>query len=293
MRGDCVGDIAQVFIILAYLAIALISVTVPTYAISVSYIGREAARTSEIIKKRREELKDKLAELTSKESPKTKELKGEIKRYEERIEEAKANLSFLSVKGAVGYPLLLFSLALTFSVLGTCIPVSQNTEMFLLFGIIFVGLGLACLGRTLISVERVALNPPSPKFEIEFESGTTVEKIGVGKRKEISLIFTNVGEDLAENVRLIMFFPPEFDVIEKKSYDIFKQTGDVRYPNYNAVHYDLFLPACVYVNDAPMFEVSLIAPRRARKYEIPVYIDARNMGRSEHRLVIEVVEEKR
>ena len=45
--------IAQIFILIAYLAIALMSVTVPTYAIAISYLARETSRSVEDMKKRR------------------------------------------------------------------------------------------------------------------------------------------------------------------------------------------------------------------------------------------------
>jgi hypothetical protein len=291
--GGLLGEFVQAFILLAYLTIGLISITVPIYAISVSFLARETAKTSEIIKRRQEELQEKLEgfKLKLKESPETEDLKKEIKNYDERIEEIETNLSYLSARGAVGYPISFFLAALIFAILGIYSnPASENGVMVLTG--LFIFFGLVCLGRALVGVERAALRIPSPEFHVEFESGATVEKLVVGEQKEILLTIGNIGEDLAETLRVIVFFPPDFDVIERENYNIFKQTGHAIYLNYNAVYYYYPLP-CIYAGDLSVIRISLIAPRRTGKYEIPVHIDARNMRKSEHRLVIEVVGENR
>lgn len=278
------SELVQVFTILAFLAIGLISITVPTYAISVSHLARETAKTSEIIKKRQEEFKSKLNKL--KEPPETKELKKEIKEYEVRIDKLKTNLSYLSAKGAVGYPVSFFLIALTFSILGIYLHDAPDVGVYLFFAICFIILGLLSLGRTLVGVERAALRLPSPKFEVEFESGATVEKLKAGEEKEIGFIIKNTGEELAENVRVDLLFSPDFNVIKKVSYSIFKQTT-APYSDYNAVI--ISPPECVYVDDEGTFRVSLKMPERTGRYVIPIEINARNMRKSKHQLTIEIV----
>jgi hypothetical protein len=289
IRSDCVGDLAQVFMMLAYLAIGLISIIVPTYAISVSYLARETAKTFELIEKRREELQEKLEEfkLKLKKSPETEDLKKEIKNYEEKIEELKTNLSFLSVRGAVGYPLLFFLVALTFAILGVySFPTPESSGMVIT--IVFMSFGLACVGRTLRGVERAALRIPSPKFEVGFKSGATIEKFKTGEQREVPFKITNVGEELAENTRLTLLFPPDFNVIKSRDYEIIKQT-DAPYSEYNSVDFYVSPPVYVYVDDSYDFEVSIKMPEKTGRYIIPIQIHARNMRKSEHQLTIEVI----
>lgn len=280
------SELVQVFTILAFLAIGLISITVPTYAISVSHLARETAKTSEIIKKRQEEFKSKLNKL--KESPETGELKKEIMGYETRIADLKTNLNYLSAKGAVGYPVSFFLLALVPSILGIYYHTSQNVGWYLVFAISFIILGLLSLGRTLRGVERAALRLPSPKFEVEFKSGTTVEKFKAGEQKEMVFGLTNIGEDLAENVRLVILFPPDFEVIKKEGI-LVKKSSDPHYQGYGAVFDYLPPPACIFVDDTIIFNISLKMPKRAGTYVIPVEVAARNMIKSEHKLTIEIV----
>lgn len=274
----------QVFTILAFLAIGLISITVPTYAISVSHLARETTKTSEIIKKRQEEFKSKL-----KESPETGELKKEIKEYEMRIAELKTNLLYLSVRGAVGYPVSFFLVALTLSILGINFHATPDVNSYLVLAILFIFFGLVYLGRTLIGVERAALRLPSPKLEVEFESGGTVEKFKAGEQKEMLFNIKNTGEEFAENVRVVVFFPPDFDVIKKGDYGITKQTGKTTYPDYNAVIFYILPSAYIYVDDEIRFQVSLKMPERIGRYVIPIEINARNMRISKHELTIEIV----
>lgn len=282
-------ELVQVFTILAFLAVGLASITVPTYAISVSYLARETTKTSELIKKRQEELQDKLEKfkLRLKESTETKELKKEIKKYEERIGILKERLSYLSAKGAVGYPLSGFLGAFSLSILGIYYHIAK--PYFIASVVFLIIVGLTFLSRALIGIERAALRIISPEFEVEFESGTTVEKFRAEEQKEISFAITNTGEDLAENVRLVILFPPDFDVIKKGDYGIAKQSGRATYPDYNAVLHYVPPPVCIYVDDEVTFKVSLKMPERTGRYEIPIEINARNMRRSKHQLTIEIV----
>ena len=93
----------QILLLLAYLAIGLMSITIPTYAISVSYLARETLRTIKDMEKRRRDLSEKLEELKKKleQKPGVKELKSEIRAYEEEEKQLKDRLECLSAKGAV------------------------------------------------------------------------------------------------------------------------------------------------------------------------------------------------
>lgn len=56
-------DLTAVLQFLAFLAIGLISVTVPTYAISITYLGHETEVTLKELRRRREVFSKKLEEM--------------------------------------------------------------------------------------------------------------------------------------------------------------------------------------------------------------------------------------
>lgn len=286
-----IGDFLQIFNLLAFLAIGLISITVPTYAISVSYLARETITAQEIMKRRREELQKKLEEYKSRlaASPDTKELKDGIKNYERQIKEIKTNLFDLYARSAVWRPIFFFLVALIFSAIGSYDSTSSDAGAILYMAVVSISFGLVSLGRSLRGIERAALRETVPKFEVKFGSGVTSEKFKVREQKLLSFSIKNIGEELAENVRLMIFFPPNF-LIKKGYYDnIVTQGDEADYPKYKAVFFFLTPPYYIYADDVFYFHVLLRMPEQTGKYEIPIEISARNMKKSDHRLTIEVV----
>ena len=108
--------ILQILLILAYLAIGLISLTFPIFALCVTYLRQEKSETEKELKKRRENLLKKIAELTD-ESDDAKD--EPVSAIEERIANAKTELKgielkvgFLTAKGAVLIPICILLTAL-------------------------------------------------------------------------------------------------------------------------------------------------------------------------------------
>ena len=76
--------ILQILLILAYLAIGLIAVTFPIYAISVNYLPQEKQESEKERKKRIEKIKNRIANLTKNLSEETK--------YTERVAQIKEQI---------------------------------------------------------------------------------------------------------------------------------------------------------------------------------------------------------
>ena len=279
----------EILLLLAYLAIGLMSITVPTYAISVSYLARETAKTLEEMRKRRNDLGEKLSELKEKlkKEPGVEGIKEEIKKFEEEEAQLKDRLECLSVKGAVGFPFGAFALGLVFAASG--IYASENVSLYVLASIGSVAYGLYRLGKSLLAVEQAALRPEEellPLFRIAFESGATIERYQVGEEKKAELRFVNLGKEIAEDVNLMIFFPPEFSLLTYPGYRIIKQRPRTEYPNHTAAQFTFKL---IHSGFDIALCVKLKMPQTPDTYVIPVAVRARRIGVTEHKLTIEVV----
>ena len=283
-------EILQILLLLAYVAIGLMSITVPTYAISVSYLARETLKTLEDMRKRRRDLSEKLDELRKKleEEPGVEGIKEEIEKFEEEEAELEDRLECLSAKGAVGYPFGAFALGLVCAAYGIYI-FPENTSLPILASIISIAYGLYRLSKSLYAVEQAALRPEEkllPTFRVDFESGATVEKYKLGEEKKVGFHVHNYGKEMAEDLDIMIFFPPVFELLKMRGYGIAKQGPKTRYPNYNAAEFDFKL---IHVAFEMPLTVHVKMPQKPDIYKIPVAIRARKIGISDHQLTIEIV----
>jgi len=278
----------QILLLLAYVAIGLMSITIPTYAISVSYLARETLRTIKDMERRRRNLRQKLDELRKKleQEPGVKELKQEIAGYEEEEKQLKGRLEYLSAKGAVGYPFGSFTTSLFFAALGIY-NFPDNIDFFIFASVLTIAFGLYRIAKSVLAIEKAALAPGLPIFRVGFESGTSAERYKVEEQKEITFFVDNYGEGIAEDVYIMAFFRPEFELLNKPfHYTIAKQYSHAPYPNYNAA---CFAAKLMHMNLRYAHLVSVKMPQKPGLYRIPVQIMERRTGLSEHQLSIEVV----
>jgi hypothetical protein len=280
----------EILLLLAYLAIGLMSITVPTYAISVSYLARETSKTLEEMRERREELSENLDELRRKlkKEPGVEEIKKEIQRFEEEETELKGRLECLSVKGAVSYPFVGFVLGLLCAASGIYF-FPESTSLLILPTILFVSYGLYRLAKSLLAIEQAALRPEEkllPTFRVSFASKSSIERFKAKEQKIIGFRISNYGKDVAEDVNVMVFFPPEFKVLKKPGYTIVPQGPAYRHAYHNAAK---FRKKILYVELAAPFTVKAIMPDEPGIYPLPVCVRARVIGKSDHELTIEVV----
>lgn len=288
-QGEIMDDIFQIFRLLAYLAIGLISITVPTYAITVSYLARETKETLHEMKKRRADLSEKLEELRKqlKKEPGVQGIKEEIERFEEEEVQLKDRLQCLSVKGAVGYPLVGFMLGLIFAGL-TMFMYPDNFTLPFLASIFFIAYGLYRIAKSLLAVEQAALRPEEkllPMFRVSFASGALVERFKAKEEQEIEFNVVNHGKEVAEDVNIMFFFPSEFKIVRARSGSIVKQQPTTRYAGYNSAYFE-----------KPVFHsyleityaVRVKMPDKKGKHKIPVCIRAKKVERSDHQLIIQI-----
>lgn len=280
--------LGELYLLAAYLAIGLMSITVPTYAIAVTYLARETSESRKDLQKRRKELAQKLEELRKRleDDAGVISISEEIKKYEKEDERLKERQLYLSAKGAVGYPFASFLLTLCVAAYGYYSGTDGAIWSFLL---IFMGIGLFHLGKSLLAIEQAALRPEEvllPALSVAFDSGADTTSCKAAEQKDITFLVRNQGKDLAETICAMFFFSPEFQVIRGGQRRA-KQLPVHTHPNYEAVifDYDVIHP----VVDV-MSPVTLKMPDKPATYDVPVTVSARKIGRLEFRLRFEVSE---
>jgi len=285
----------QILLLIAYLAIALISVVIATYAIAVSYLGRETSRAIWRMKKRRQELREKIKKLGEK--AEIEEVKQEIKRYEKEESELKSRLFFLSRNGAVLFPCFCYFMGLIIVAYDIyrdpgemlIFNVQSDLSQFLAWcAVILIVFGIFYFVRTLGAIESAALRIPLPKLEVSYISKLPREKYHSKEHKEIEIAISNNGEVPAENVQVFVFFPPEFTVGGgMPHYQVVKQGPTSSHPDYNAVVYTVeFLHIDVTLKLKP---IRLDMPEKTGSYTIPVAIYERKIGVFGDQLALEIV----
>lgn len=285
-------NVLETLQIVAYLCIALISIVIAVYAIGISYLGGETLRSKWRKRKRRELLERKVKELGPKAD--VEGIKEEIERYNREITEIDNKLSYLYIWRAVIYPSICFLFALIVSVcsinvypIGT-IEFQGRTmligDLLIVGSIIPVVIGAFFLVKTLLAIEWIATGIALPEFKVTFEDGSTTNKYRVEEQVGMRIAVDNMGEKMAENVTILVFFDPKFDSI---SGETMLQLATSKHPNFRAVTlYDEF----IHIDAELLFDpIYLKMPKEAGPIEIPVEIMERNtVGPSIHKLKLEI-----
>jgi hypothetical protein len=170
--------------IIAEIALALISVTIPTYAISASFLGKETAHTMTQIQQKRQETEKRIKS----EAENIVEMQTAIRRYTSEEQNLKDRLKRISVVGVVGYPSIFFGIALFLALAGiyeypnpvTLAPGGEPipTLVASVGGILIGGF---LLGTALQAIERVVREVETYPTEgkIEVPATPAIEKRGV------------------------------------------------------------------------------------------------------------------
>jgi ABC-type multidrug transport system fused ATPase/permease subunit len=156
--GRIMAQELEILKVLADLAILLISITIPTYAIAISFLGSEYSKTSKEILEEKEKMELQLSKQLTSKAIRLEEMKSKIDEYEAKKKKIRARLRPLSLTTIVVLPSLLFGLSLLstslgllnfpleFKTLGTCLAISTALIFF----------GLVVLFWALVNVQKVA-----------------------------------------------------------------------------------------------------------------------------------------
>jgi hypothetical protein len=264
----------------------LISITIANYAVSASYLGRETRLTRRRLEKRKDQLDMKVKELQAKGKIEIEDLKKEIKEAEKERNRLGQRIIFLSWIGAVIIPSLFFIISLLQSMWGMNIDTDSSMQLFT--SSFFLACGFAFLLVVIGTIDSAARQVPIPEFEVYFKEKAKTLKLKNNEQTEIAFYLENIGEDIAENLVVFLYFPSGFKIYQDTGlYDITKQGIESNYPNYFAV---IISQPLQHPDTTGISMISLTAPKINEKYEIPIVIYERKTGKTECKLDIEVTD---
>ncbi len=291
------GVVLQILQILAFLAIGLISVTFPVYAICVTYLKPEIWETRKARNKRIEELKENIAKRTEELSGEEKltlrfnELQKEIKNCKLELRKQRLRVFYLQAIGAVGLPLTLLVLALFFATLGMYF-FYEGSEYWAMFGIlgssIFSGTALCCLYKTISIVEYAALRPTrSLDFDVFFAKKYSKEMtIERGKKTSITIHAGTADDDL-EDFRIRIYIHPDIEILDML---VSEASVTLQPEGFDFSGYQMIWRGIDYcakeIYEATVFNVSA---GKVGSYKIPVWLQARGAKMHKDELTLNVV----
>jgi ABC-type multidrug transport system fused ATPase/permease subunit len=275
----------EILLFSAYLSVALISVVIAVFAISVTYFSRESKRSLWSLEKRRKELGLKIKRYKNVD---VEQLEKDINLLKKEESSIKDRLFYLSPFGAVVTPCFILIIAIFFSLYGlTLYP--YNSEYFIVASLIAIGFGSAFIFQTIRTIGWVSSRVALPKFQIYFGDYQKEAKMKVKEKRKLIFGLENIGDILAEKLRILVFFPPGFKISRGRDrFEILTQSkSDVEFPNHATA--DMTVDES-HIGLCNIFEIVVEAPENPGKYSIPVRIYEKNVPETNLELTINVTE---
>lgn len=278
---------------LCLLSISLLSITIPTYAISVAFLGRETRRSLWDRERRDEDLRKKLDALAMSYEFSMAALNREIEEGMNDIVRLTKRSEQLSVKAAFVYPFVSFCVAFALGVFGVAVNqlaiggeyLAVATGVVSTLLILYGSYRLYC---SLRATNEAALAPEAHVgLRVSFLSGSTVWTFPHSKQREVLITIHNYGREMAESVLVLLHFPSGFELsdlsgpstyLEAASGRTFSQPVLSRFvgltwgAEIKELHADIF-------KNFSLGNVSM--PTRPGKYDVPVEVWEKRLGRSE------------
>lgn len=284
--------VLQVLLILAYLAIGLLAVTFPIYAISVTFLPREKWESERERKKRIEKLESKISELTAElkggqhVGERVAQIKQEIERYEAELKGTELRVYCLTAKGAVALPVSFLALALFWAGIGLFffnVEFLAGVIAFGIFSILCSALAVQRLYKTITAVEYAALRPaPSVDFELGFPPEyQSYKQVKVGEKTEL-MIYARPEEDI-EECTMFTNFPSEIEIVSHP-----KETEVIvtKHPTFT----EISAPFGFCPKNTAVGLMSYVVARKIGKYAILVQIAGKGIHQYKKELTLEVIE---
>jgi hypothetical protein len=213
------GAVLQVLLILAFLAIGLISVTFPVYAISVNFLPKQKWEDEKERKKRMDNLEAKIKELTARlgsGDANTEAIKEQLDKYKAEKEGTELRYNHLTAQGAVLEPVIALILALLFAVVGIYGFYKDLLGVTIVLGFGSSVFSLAAISRLYKTISAVEYGALRPERTVEFNVGFGLKKdkkisIQLGKITD-ALWFVETPESDVENLYILVKFPAELEV---------------------------------------------------------------------------------
>ncbi len=288
-----VESVFQTLLLLAYFSIALLSITIANYAVSASYLGRESRLSRWRMERRKKKLLAKLKELRE-ETDQINSITKEIKEANTEQRGLGIRIFLLSWLGAVILPSMFFVTSFVCSAFGMNTEIlvqDPETQRLLEQQLIIFSSGTLATGFMILlfvirTIDSAAKRVPIPEFEVNFKNLAKTVKLKRKDRATVSLCIRNKGEDIAEDVLILINFPPDFEV-HAEGYLTCKQGMETDYPDYDAA---IFSKELFHIDTMLYLDVTITAPDERKSYEIYTSVFERKTGLSKHKLTIEVVD---
>jgi len=287
--------VLQILLILAYLAIGLLSVTFPIYALCVTYLKQEKYASEKERKRSMEKAKDEIIKLTNEMSAEKEgtqrflELRRKVREWQLELNKLEQRPYFLTAKGAVLVPIIFLSIALFSACIGIFYYYEVSEQGVLggtMFSLICSSMAIIGLYRTICTIEHAALREA---VEVELvsrfqETDTMTQEVKVNE--EVDITIGNLTPDMdLEKAEFRIFFPPEIEVKAHSGEGIVLQPKESRFPNYNMILYSIEFAA---KNIFKAVDCRILA-KQVGEYKIPVILTARGIEESTGELTLKVV----
>jgi hypothetical protein len=289
--------ILQILLILTYLAIGLLSVTFPIYAISVNYLPQEKWESEKERKKRIDKLRTRIFELTSElkgekgevgkiETERITQLKDQIAKYESELKATELGIKYLTAKGAVGIPVIALVLAMTTAVVGIQILSLEYVQWAMICSATsgtFSAVAVYRLYKTISAVELAALRPArSVEFVIDFEPSSQEYIQFKLKEKSRLSIKAHSAEADVKNFVMYAHIPNEIKMETIKSH----QTRGSYYED----HYVLYTERTFLPKKGSVMVGGFVTPTKIGESTILVRVCAEGISESKKTLTVNVIE---
>lgn len=281
-------------LLLGYLAIGLISITFPIYAISVNYLQLEKSESEKERNKRLERLKKHIDE-SNKSIRATNDI-DTITIIQEKIENFKSEkkvlelrTNYLTVKGSVRKPIIALVSALLTAALGIYFFDFNFLEVIIILGFasaLFSGYGIYNLYCTLCAVEYAALRPQrTVECDACFDNHTKNMRIKAGKSVTLEITGGSIGDEI-RNFSLNVYIPTEIKIENVQCLDTFVtlQGEGWDYPNHNLIY-----RAVSFIGRDSFEGITFtVIAKNKKNYKIPVQITGEGIYKSNFELILDV-----
>lgn len=288
----------QILLLLAYLAIGLISVTFPIYAISVNYLPIEKWESEKEQKKRISKLKENIERLNKElsgekeDSERFLEIKQQIENYETEKENLELKITYLTAEGAVKNPIIGLVIALLASGAGVYFYYEGNVQAVTIGGFLsggIIALVLLSLYRTIQAIESSALRQARTiDFIVCFDSGESVFETKQGVEAQITI--GACPEETVDDFKMIVSLPEQIELKKvltdrERAYSS-EQPASASFPSCMAI----FVRMSTAHKDIFQAVDFTIIGKKAGEYSIPVDIFAKDIYRCGASLTLRVSE---
>ncbi len=161
----------EVLKILANFAVFLMSVTIATYSVAVSFLGPKYAKAANVITGEKEKLEEELKKRMTSEHPmKLEELERKINEFRKKEKRMKGRFGPLSPLNTVLLPSVFFTLSLLYTLIA--IYLFMASDLWVTYGpiLLFAVIGIIFLGRALFMIQSVARETAITAEDIGMES---------------------------------------------------------------------------------------------------------------------------